>query len=76
MLKPEQQLRWMHKGLVIFDRKPDKLATGKDDDVHQNGSLKLRNVDKKKAGAYTPEIYEKGQKKGDLKSIAVCIQGR
>lgn len=74
--KPEEQLRWMHKGSVIFDRKGAKLVKGNKDDVYQNGSLKLTNLDKNKAGIYTPEIYDKGKPQGDVKSVAVCVQGR
>lgn len=52
------------------------MLTGKADDVYQNGSLRLRNVDESKAGKYTPSVYEEGQSKGTLRSTQVCVMGR
>lgn len=76
VLKKTDQLRWFHESKVIFDRKADKMITGKPDDVHQNGSLRLRNVDESKAGTYTPTVYDDGQETGKQKAMVLCVMGR
>lgn len=66
----------MHEKKVIFDRRETKVLNGKPDDVYQNGSLKLTNVDKSKAGTYTPSVYDDGEARGNLKAIVLCVMGR
>lgn len=71
-----ERLRWMHKNNIIFDRQGTKVSKGSADDVFQNGSLRLRNVDKSKSGKYTPFVYYEGKAKGNLKAIDLCVMGR
>lgn len=52
------------------------MMTGKPDDVFQNGSLWLRNVDQSKAGTYIPSVYDDGQETGKLKPMVLCVMGR
>lgn len=75
-LQKSEQLRWRHDGSVIFDRKPNKLVEGKAGDIYENGSLKLTNVDKSKAGTYTPEVYLDGSRIEKVKSVRLCVLGR
>lgn len=69
-------LKWTHGNEVIFERSPDGLNTGKEDNIHKNGSLRLRNVTKREGGKYKPEIFEDGQSRGNLKAISLCVLGR
>ncbi|KAM3584832.1 uncharacterized protein V6R79_000403 [Siganus canaliculatus] len=76
-LTGSEHLRWMHGSSVIFDRRGTKLTEGQKDDVYQNGSLKLTNVDKSKVGTYTPEVYDKdGVKIQNFKSFRLCLLDR
>lgn len=52
------------------------MVTGKLDDIHQNGSLWVKNVDESKAGTYTPSVYDDGQEKGKLNAMVLCLMGR
>lgn len=70
------QLRWRHGQDTIFDRKGTEMLVGKADDVYQNGSLRLRNVDTSKAGKYTPLVYYRGTAVGSQKAIKLCVIGR
>ncbi|XP_056884795.1 T-cell surface antigen CD2-like [Takifugu flavidus] len=73
VLKESDQLRWLHESIVIFDRRGKAMVTGNPDDVDQNGSLRLRNVDQSKAGTYTPTVYDDGQRIGNLKPMVLCV---
>ncbi|TNM94365.1 hypothetical protein fugu_002541 [Takifugu bimaculatus] len=73
VLKESDQLRWLHESKVIFDRRAKVMVTGNPDDVDQNGSLRLRNVDQSKAGTYTPTVYDDGQRIGNLKPMVLCV---
>lgn len=50
--------------------------TGKPDDVSQNGSLNLRNVDESNAGKYTPSVYDNGKEIGKMTPMVLCVMGR
>lgn len=52
------------------------MVTGKPDDVSQNGSLNLRNVDERNAGRYTPSVYDDGREIGKVKPMVLCVMGR
>lgn len=75
-LNDSLQLRWRHGHETIFDRKGTEVLVGKADDVYQNGSLRLRNVDRSKAGKYTPLVYHRGSAVGPQKAIELCVIGR
>lgn len=49
--------------------------TGKPEDIHQNGSLWLKNVNSNHAGKYVPSVYDDGQEKGNLKPMVLCVIG-
>lgn len=70
------RLKWILNSTVIFERRGKELSLGKQEDVSQNGSLLLKNVDKLKEGKYQPEIYNNGKAKGNLKSMYLCVLGR
>lgn len=69
-------LKWTRDKAVIFERGPDALITGSENDIHANGSLWLQNLNKSEAGKYKPEIFEDGRSKGSLKAITLCVLGR
>uniref|UniRef100_A0A674MZZ1 T-cell surface antigen CD2-like n=1 Tax=Takifugu rubripes TaxID=31033 RepID=A0A674MZZ1_TAKRU len=73
VLKDSDQLRWLHGSKVIFDRRAKVMVTGNPDDVSQNGSLRLRNMDQSKAGTYTPTVYDDGQRIGNLEPMVLCV---
>lgn len=76
-LKDTERLRWMYENRIIYDRNNGVIYNGKADDIYQNGSLRLRNVDKSKAGKYTPSVYNNnGEARGNLKSFEICVMGR
>ncbi|XP_041822463.1 uncharacterized protein LOC121627579 [Chelmon rostratus] len=73
-LQSTEHLRWAHDQSIIFDRRPNKLVRGKEDDIFKNGSLKLTNLDKSKAGRYTPEVFTAdGKAIVNLKSTRLCV---
>lgn len=76
VLKQSDQLRWMHKNKVIFDKRQNVMLSGKLDDIYQNGSLNLRNVNETNLGKYTPFVYDDGQEIGKLSPIYLCVMGR
>lgn len=75
-LKQSYQLRWRHEAKTIFDRRAGELLSGKADDILQNGSLKLMNVNENNSGLYTPNVYDEGEEKGKLSPIYLCVMGR
>ncbi|KAF3706232.1 T-cell surface antigen CD2 [Channa argus] len=68
-------LKWLLNNTVIFQRRKGlKVVTGKQDDVDNNGSLKLKNVQKTMAGKYSPQVYEEdGTLLPGLKDINLCV---
>ncbi|XP_077370157.1 uncharacterized protein LOC144014299 [Festucalex cinctus] len=73
-LKKSERLRWTHNKTMIFNRKPDKLVTGKQGDVYENGSLKLTNLKRSSEGAYKPEVHDiNGKSVVDVKSRYLCV---
>ncbi|XP_076579925.1 T-cell surface antigen CD2-like isoform X2 [Chaetodon auriga] len=71
------QLRWTHESTLIFYRRSDMILQGNAKDVLSNGSLRLTNLDKSKAGKYTPEVYtENGKAVPNLKSVTLCVFDR
>lgn len=75
-LTKTEVLKWTRDNVVIFERTPDMLVMGNENDIHKDGSLLLQKLTKHQAGTYKPEIFEEGQRKGDLKVIRLCVLGR
>lgn len=75
-LEKSENLRWRHNKTKIFDQRPDRLVTGKQDDVFPNGSLKLTNLKRSSEGIYVPEVYDiKGKLVIDPRSLYLCLLG-
>ncbi|XP_039998214.1 T-cell surface antigen CD2-like [Xiphias gladius] len=82
-LTQTEKLRWTLDGALILDRKPvksgqsmtsHKFVKGSQKDIYQNGSLKLTNVKKERAGKYKPEIFrEDGMSVQNLKVTQLCV---
>ncbi|KAA8579799.1 hypothetical protein FQN60_006892 [Etheostoma spectabile] len=57
-LEPSHRLKWKHNDNFIFDQRQGKvLFKRKEDDVSENGSLKLTNLNDRHKGIYTPELF-------------------
>ncbi|XP_077423324.1 uncharacterized protein LOC144053112 isoform X2 [Vanacampus margaritifer] len=73
-LQKVETLRWTHNKTKIFHRKPDKLIKGKQDDVYENGSLKLTNLKRSSEGTYFPEVHDtKGKSMLNGKRLYLCV---
>ncbi|XP_023185688.1 uncharacterized protein LOC111607678 isoform X1 [Xiphophorus maculatus] len=68
-----ENLRWKFKGNLIFYKRPDKLISGKNEDINDNGSLKLTNLKKDQAGLYTSEVFNSNGKELASKSTNLCV---
>lgn len=75
-LKGSELLRWSHNKKVVFEREGNNIISGKEDNIYENGSLALGKMNEEKTGEYTPEVYEDGTKKVNLKSTYICVMGR
>ncbi|XP_032361910.1 T-cell surface antigen CD2 isoform X2 [Etheostoma spectabile] len=76
-LEPSHRLKWKHNDNFIFDQRQGKvLFKRKEDDVSENGSLKLTNLNDRHKGIYTPELFNQdGNVIENRKSIRLCIFG-
>ncbi|XP_054628019.1 uncharacterized protein LOC129179162 [Dunckerocampus dactyliophorus] len=74
-LQTSENLRWRHNKTKIFDqRRNGEISTGKPDDIHENGSLKLVNMRRSSSGAYMPEVYgTSGRSMTAQKSLFLCL---
>ncbi|XP_058510815.1 T-cell surface antigen CD2 [Solea solea] len=82
-LSDSEKLKWLKDNTVIVDRKPAKngveirFSKGSKDDIDQNGSLKLRKINKDQAGKYTPEVMSAdGILVKNLESVDLCVMDR
>ncbi|XP_014891942.1 uncharacterized protein LOC106949902 isoform X1 [Poecilia latipinna] len=71
-LKPADSLKWRFNGIIIFHKRPVTLILGKNDDINDDGSLKLTNLKKNQAGLYTAEVHGKNGMQQDTKSTNLC----
>ncbi|XP_014891945.1 uncharacterized protein LOC106949903 [Poecilia latipinna] len=71
-LKPADSLKWRFNGIIIFHKRPVTLILGKNDDINDDGSLKLTNLKKNQAGLYTAEVHGKNRMQQDTKSTNLC----
>ncbi|KAM9820860.1 uncharacterized protein ACB057_001487 [Neosynchiropus ocellatus] len=72
-LQPSESLVWKHNSKRIFHRKMT-ILTGAKDDVTANGSLLLKNIEKKHAGDYSAEVFNSnGQVVAEIKSPSLCV---
>lgn len=77
-LQKSDILKWKHRNKVIVERKSNfKFSLGSEDDIYQNGSLKLRNVNANHSGNYEPVVFtEHGVRIPNLKSVDLCVLGK
>ncbi|XP_063734137.1 T-cell surface antigen CD2 [Eleginops maclovinus] len=78
-LTDSESLKWtFNDSDIIFNRKSKDKIILKNEDVYQNGTLRLKSVKKSNEGTYKPEVNAaNGQKvvKG-LKTIRLCLLER
>ncbi|XP_061555398.1 T-cell surface antigen CD2-like [Phycodurus eques] len=73
-LQKSESLKWKHNKIKIFDQRPDRIVTGKREDVYENGSLKLTSLKKSSQGKYIPEVFdENGESVIELQSLYLCV---
>ncbi|XP_043965190.1 muscle M-line assembly protein unc-89-like isoform X2 [Gambusia affinis] len=72
-LKPTDALRWKFNGNIIFNKKRGKLIQGKNDDINDDGSLKLTNLKLDQEGLYTSEVFSQDGRQTSSKSANLCV---
>ncbi|KAM7375030.1 hypothetical protein PAMA_014220 [Pampus argenteus] len=65
--------KWIHNDKTVFRRTTARIIHGDANDIFQNGSLKLINLDKKKSGKYSVEVYDGSGEKAFSETINVCL---
>nr|XP_043905728.1 uncharacterized protein si:ch211-132g1.1 isoform X1 [Solea senegalensis] len=82
-LSDSEKLKWLKDNTLIVDRKAarngaePRFSKGSKDDIDQNGSLKLKKINKDQAGKYTPEVMSAdGISIKDLESVHLCVMDR
>ncbi|XP_034406113.1 T-cell surface antigen CD2-like isoform X1 [Cyclopterus lumpus] len=68
-------LIWKHDGELIFSRRKEStFLKGRKEDVSEDGSLKLTNVQKSHEGSYVSEVFDTdGKKKGPFEAKHLCV---
>lgn len=66
-------LRWTHNNTLIFLRQQGKVTIGKTEDVSASGSLLLRNLQFKSAGAYQADVLDSNATLSKTWSGRLCV---
>ncbi|XP_020507396.2 T-cell surface antigen CD2 [Labrus bergylta] len=75
-LDATDKLTWKRNEENIFRRKGPLMILGKDDDVSEDGSLRLRKVTKEMEGTYEAEVHNQaGNSRGKFQNV-LCVQER
>ncbi|KAL3045578.1 hypothetical protein OYC64_013780 [Pagothenia borchgrevinki] len=79
-LTDTDRLKWtFNNNMILFNRiSKTVLVKGKKEDIHENGSLWLKDVTMIKNGAYKPEVQDKNGKTigKELKTTRLCVLER
>ncbi|XP_074520907.1 uncharacterized protein LOC141786088 [Halichoeres trimaculatus] len=69
------RLKWTHNNDIIFHQRGAVIKPGKKEDISKDGSLELRNVEKRHEGDYTAETHTKdGGTLGTFGPVRLCVQ--
>ncbi|XP_014866211.1 PREDICTED: uncharacterized protein LOC106932167 isoform X2 [Poecilia mexicana] len=66
-------LKWKLNGSVIFYRRTMRMVVGTNDDINQDGSLKLTNLQKDQAGLYTSEVLDRSGRLQTTRDTNLCV---
>ncbi|XP_054881009.1 uncharacterized protein LOC129355448 [Poeciliopsis prolifica] len=72
-VKPPDTLRWTLNGSLIFYKRSVMLITGNNDDINQDGSLKLTNLQKDQAGLYSAEVFDRSGRPQATRKTNLCV---
>ncbi|XP_044043680.1 T-cell surface antigen CD2-like isoform X2 [Siniperca chuatsi] len=74
-LTSSNRLKWMRDSKVIVHRRQNNVfVEGTKENIYENGSLKLTNLQKSDAGKYYPEVHDSdGKQIPNLKGTRLCI---
>ncbi|XP_060888674.1 T-cell surface antigen CD2-like [Labrus mixtus] len=75
-LKAMDRLAWKRNGENIFKRHKHLMIVGKDEDISEDGSLRLRQVTKEMEGTYKAEVHTEAGKINGTYEKVLCVQER